>query len=208
MRNFSFVDRLIIQIDNGFTRHKPLDNNPANKVKDQKTLSLKEKELSGSMMRINHSGEICAQALYQGQALLANDDSQYNALLQAASEENAHLAWCYQRLQELNSSPSKLNPFWYAGSFVLGMAAAAAGDKVSLGFVAETEYQVTKHLDKHLENLPINDKKSQAILQQMRNDELQHAINAENAGGVQLPTSIKLLMRSCAAIFTRIASKI
>ncbi len=183
-------------------------NNPATTVQDAHNLTPVEKTKSGAMMRVNHSGEICAQALYQGQALLASDNSQYQDLLQAALEENEHLAWCAQRLRELNTRPSLLNPLWYAGSFAIGITAASAGDKISLGFVAETEYQVTKHLDEHLKKLPLNDKKSYAILQRMRHDEMQHAIKAQNAGGKQLPTSIRFLMRTCAVIFTRISSKI
>jgi len=142
-------------------------NNPATTVQDAHNLTPVEKTKSGAMMRVNHSGEICAQALYQGQALLASDNSQYQDLLQAALEENEHLAWCAQRLRELNTRPSLLNPLWYAGSFAIGITAASAGDKISLGFVAETEYQVTKHLDEHLKKLPLNDKKSYAILMEL-----------------------------------------
>jgi ubiquinone biosynthesis monooxygenase Coq7 len=166
LQHFSFIDRLIIQFDSVLHAPTTPHNNPADKIILSEHLSDAERIQSGSMMRINHSGEICAQALYQGQALLAVDNKQYHDLHQAALEENEHLSWCAQRLQELNTSPSRLNHLWFAGSFAIGIAAALAGDKVSLGFIAETEYQVTKHLDKHLQNLPVNDKRSHAILQQ------------------------------------------
>lgn len=159
-------------------------------------------------MRINHSGEICAQALYQGQALMARSSTQYNNLLQAAAEETAHLSWCRQRLLELNGRTSLLNPIWYAGSYVIGMAAGIAGDKVSLGFIAETEYQVTAHLEGHLQKLSLNDHKSRAILKRMRDEELQHATNAVLDGGTELPFPIKLLMRCAAKVLTTAAARI
>mgnify|MGYP000234581100 FL=1 len=139
-------------------------------------LTEKERQQSIKMMRINHSGEICAQALYQGQALMARNIAQYNNLLQAAAEEATHLKWCKQRLQELNGRTSVLNPLWYAGSYAIGIAAGIAGDKISLGFLAETEYQVTAHIESHLRHLSPNDYKSRAVLRQMRDDdwELRH----------------------------------
>lgn len=160
------------------------------------------------MMRINHSGEICAQALYQGQALMARSETQYKNLLQAAAEETAHLRWCKQRLQELNGRTSLLNPIWYAGSYAIGVAAGMVGDKISLGFLAETEYQVTAHLETHLRKLAPNDHKSRAILQKMREDELKHATKAVQDGGIELPLPIKLLMRCAAKVLTTAAARI
>jgi len=167
-----------------------------------------ERQQSIKMMRINHSGEVCAQALYQGQALMARSSTQYNNLLQSATEETAHLTWCKQRLQELNGRTSLLNPIWYAGSYVIGVVAGIAGDKISLGFLAETEYQVTAHLEAHLRKLAPNDHKSRAILKRMRDDELQHATKAVQAGGAKLPLPIKLLMRCAAKVLTTAAARI
>jgi ubiquinone biosynthesis monooxygenase Coq7 len=167
-----------------------------------------ERLQSIKMMRINHSGEVCAQALYQGQALMARSSTQYNNLLQAAAEETAHLNWCKQRLQELNGNTSLLNPIWYAGSYAIGVVAGIAGDKISLGFLAETEYQVTAHLEKHLRKLAPNDHKSRVILRQMRDEELQHATKAVQDGAAKLPLPIKLLMRCAAKVLTTTAARI
>lgn len=167
-----------------------------------------ERQQSIKMMRINHSGEVCAQALYQGQALMARSSSQYKNLMQAANEETAHLAWCKHRLQELNGRTSFLNPIWYAGSYAIGIVAGIAGDKISLGFLAETEYQVTTHLEKHLRQLAPNDHKSREILNKMRDEELQHATNAVQAGAAKLPLPIKFLMRCAAKALTTTAAHI
>ena len=154
-------------------------------------------------MRVNHTGEVCAQALYQGQALTATLTPVKAQLEQAAQEENEHLAWCEQRLTELNSRPSLLNPVWYIGSLLIGATAGLAGDRWSLGFVAETEHQVAAHLQSHIEKLPEKDERTRAILQQMYTDEAQHAQMAEKAGAAELPNPIKKLMTKIAQLMTK-----
>lgn len=154
-------------------------------------------------MRVNHSGEVCAQALYQGQALTAQLTHIKKQMCDAAAEEIDHLAWCEERLAELDSKPSLLNPLWYAGSIVLGALAGFAGDKVSLGFVAETERQVARHLQRHLNKLPLKDEKSHAILLKMKEDEEHHASTAINAGAIELPLIVKQLMRVVSQLMTQ-----
>lgn len=202
MLKFTILDRVIISFDNLLNTRTSNETNPATFVQNTQNLSTQEQKESMQMMRINHSGEICAQALYYGQALMARNTAQYNSLMTAAKEENIHLQWCEQRLKELNGKPSKLNPIWYSGSFAIGVLAGSIGDKISLGFLAETEYQVTSHIEKHLRKMSYKDQKSRAILLQMRNDELQHATNAIQAGGVELSGSIKFIMQCTAKILT------
>lgn len=156
-----------------------------------------------NLMRVNHSGEVAAQALYKGQAFGSNNPDLTKKLQEAAKEEEQHLAWCRQRIQELNGKPSILNPIWAAGSFALGTLAGLLGDKISLGFLAETEYQVVAHLDKHLELLPENDHKSREILLKMREDELKHATHAVNEGAIKFPGFIRKLMNSISKVMTR-----
>jgi ubiquinone biosynthesis monooxygenase Coq7 len=156
-------------------------------------------------MRVNHSGEVAAQALYHGQALAARSERTRDLLLKAAREETDHLAWCEQRLRELDSRPSLLNPLWYAGSFAIGATAAAFGDRTSLGFVSETERQVEGHLDSHLARLPPQDGRSRAIVDAMRADEIAHGSSARAAGASELPAVVKILMRTTAKIMTRSA---
>lgn len=180
--------------------HKPRVN-PSNKI-IQSNLQAKEAKLSSQMMRVNYTGEVCAQALYIGQALAAKCKNKRDFLLHAASEEKDHLVWCKERLQELNSHTSYLNPIWFLGSIGIGAFAGFCGDKWSMGFLAETEYQVTAHLQKHLKNISKNDKKSIAIIEQMCKDELEHATNAIDKGGVELPGFIKNLMKKTAMIMT------
>ena len=168
-------------------------------------LSPDERRRAAALMRVNHAGEIAAQALYHGQAIAASSDTTRKLLLEAAREETDHLAWCESRLQELDSRPSLLNPLWYAGSFLIGALAAAAGDRASLGFVVETERQVEGHLDEHLGRLPPTDLRSRAIVQQMRADEAAHGANARAAGGMDLPWPIRALMRQTARVMTRTA---
>lgn len=151
-------------------------------------------------MRINHAGEVAAQALYQGQALTARDPKVRAHMLDAAREEQQHLRWCEERLAELGSSPSTLKPFWFAGSYVIGAAAGLAGDRWSLGFVAETERQVSEHLDDHLARLPPQDTRSREIVTKMREDEARHGLRAEQAGGRSLPAPVRALMRGVAQI--------
>ncbi|MBL4572196.1 MAG: 2-polyprenyl-3-methyl-6-methoxy-1,4-benzoquinone monooxygenase [Gammaproteobacteria bacterium] len=153
-----------------------------------------DKQHAAGLMRINHTGEVCAQALYQGQAATAKLNDVRQSMEEAAAEEVDHLAWCEERLQQLDSRPSVLNPLWYTLSYGVGAAAGLAGDKWSLGFVAETEDQVCLHLEEHLDELPQDDSKSRVILEQMITDEKQHGESARNAGGAELPTPIKQAM--------------
>ena len=165
-------------------------------------LSDTERRHVAGLMRVNHAGEIAAQALYHGQALVARSDATRAFLLRAAAEEGDHLAWCEQRLHELGAQTSVLNPLWYAGSFAIGALAAAVSDKVSLGFVSETERQVEGHLDSHLAVLPQQDGRSRRILEQMKIDEAGHADTAERAGAVRLPGPVRALMRATARVMT------
>ena len=169
------------------------------------SLSEAEKRDSAGLMRVNHAGEIAAQALYHGQALVARSAATRALLLKAAHEETDHLAWCETRLKELDSRPSLLNPLWYAGSFAIGAAAALLGDRMSLGFVVETERQVEGHLDEHLARLPQDDTRSRAILQTMRTDEIAHGVSAKAAGGAELPSPVRFLMRNTARLMTSTA---
>lgn len=171
-------------------------------------LSEAERRHAAGLMRVNHVGEVCAQALYQGQALFARDPAIRAQLDEAAREEEDHLAWCAQRLQELNDRPSFLNPLWYAGAFAIGAVAGRLGDKISLGFVAETERQVEHHLDGHLDKLPEQDSRSRAIVAQMRDDEIRHGDNARQAGGIELPAPIRQAMRAASRVMTATAYRI
>lgn len=159
-------------------------------------------------MRVNHTGEVCAQALYDGQAALARDPATRAHLEAAAAEETDHLAWCAERLQELNDRPSLFNPLWYTGSFAIGALAALAGDRWSLGFVVETERQVEAHLGEHLERLPPADARSRAILETMQADEARHADNALARGGAKLPFPIPALMRGASAVMKAVAYRL
>ncbi len=168
-------------------------------------LTAADRRLSASLMRVNHAGEIAAQALYHGQALLSRTPATRELLLRAAREETDHLAWCETRLRELDARPSLLNPLWYAGSFAIGALAAAASDRVSLGFVVETERQVEGHLDEHLGRLPPADRRSREIVDAMRADEIAHGRAASAAGGAELPALAQQLMRRIASIMTTTA---
>jgi 3-demethoxyubiquinol 3-hydroxylase len=164
-----------------------------------------ERREAGALMRVNHTGEVAAQALYHGQAFAARSAGTRDLLLKAAREESDHLAWCETRLTELQSRTSYLNPLWYAGSFAIGALAAAFGDRMSLGFVAETERQVEGHLDEHLARLPPKDSRSRAILEAMRADEIEHGAAARAAGGKELPQPARALMTHTARVMTRTA---
>jgi len=161
-----------------------------------------DRELSGRLMRVNHTGEVCAQALYSGQALVARDPRIRSALQGAASEERDHLAWCRERLGELGSRASLLDPLWYAGSFAWGVASGLAGDRWSLGFLAETEDQVERHLDGHLDRLPPDDRASRAIVLKMREDEGRHGDTGRALGARELPEPVKAAMRAAARVMT------
>ena len=181
---------------------------PESSMSDECELTNEEKKHAAGLMRVNHVGEVCAQALYQSQKLHAKSDDLKNKLEHAAIEEEDHLAWCERRLEELDSHPSLLNPVWYAGSFVLGSIAGLAGDKISLGFVAETEKQVEHHLDEHLKELPSNDHRSRAIVAQMRADEIAHGQMAMQEGGVELPSAVQQVMKTMAKVMTVTAYRI
>jgi len=167
-----------------------------------------ERRHAAGLMRVNHTGEVCAQALYVGQAALARDADNREHLLHAASEETDHLAWCAERLQQLHSRPSLLNPLWYAGSYAIGAAAALAGDPLSLGFVVETERQVETHLAEHLEKLPPQDARSRAVLTTMQADEIRHAEAAQQRGGIELPFPLPQLMRVSSMLMKTVAYRI
>ena len=167
-----------------------------------------EKRLAGALMRVNHVGEICAQALYQAQALTATDPAVQKQMTTAAREETDHLAWTRQRLDELGARASLLNPLWYAGAFTLGLVAGRLGDRVSRGFVVETERQVEEHLASHLDRLPPADSRSRAIVQQMKDDEGRHADVAERGGSVRLPLPVRWAMRGAAKVMTVTAHRI
>jgi len=172
---------------------------------DQAPLSAAQQRVAAALMRVNHTGEIAAQALYEGQALVARSPATRELLRRAAREETDHLAWCKTRLRELESRPSLLNPLWYAGSFAMGVLAAALGDRASLGFMAETERQVEGHLDSHLAQLPANDLRSRAIIEAMRQDEQSHGNAAQAAGAAHIPAPARELMRHTARVMTRTA---
>jgi ubiquinone biosynthesis monooxygenase Coq7 len=165
-------------------------------------LSAEDKRLSGALMRVNHVGEVCAQALYQAQAVATANAGLKSQMARAAREEIDHLAWTEERLVELGDRPSLLNPLWYGGAFLIGLAAGRLGDRVSLGFVVETERQVEHHLESHLERLPAADLASRAIVAQMRSDEAEHAVAARLAGGVELPAPVRGAMRLAARVMT------
>jgi len=198
-------DRALRSIVGATPMRRPV---PDASTMNETELSAEEKKHAAGLMRVNHVGEVCAQALYQSQKLHAKSDDLKNKLEHAAIEEEDHLAWCERRLEELDSRPSLLNPVWYAGSFVLGSIAGLAGDKISLGFVAETEKQVEHHLDDHLKELPNNDHRSRAIVAQMRADEIAHGQMAIQEGGVELPGAIQQVMKTMAKIMTVTAYRI
>ena len=183
---------------------------------DALRLSDSDKRLAGALMRVNHVGEICAQALYTSQALAARlgpgSPEQKRRLARhleaAGQEETDHLAWCKQRLDELGDRPSLLNPLWYAGAFGIGLVAGRLGDAVSLGFVVETERQVEAHLDSHMDRLPANDHPSRAIVAQMKDDEIRHAREAQHAGAAELPTPVKNVMRMAAKVMTTVSHRV
>ena len=182
--------------------------NPAASVTDL-VLNDAERRQSGALMRINHVGEVCAQALYTGQALACQSPALRAQLAEASREETDHLAWTQQRLHDLNDRPSWLNPLWYAGAFAIGFAAGKlGGDKVSLGFVVETERQVEAHLQSHMDLLPASDLASRAIVSAMKSDEIAHAQMAQQAGAVELPAPVKSLMQAAAKVMTTVAHRV
>ena len=171
-------------------------------------LSAAEKAQAGALMRVNHVGEVCAQALYTAQALVTGNEALRAQFKQASLEETDHLAWTSQRLAELGARPSLLNPLWYAGAFGLGLLAGRLGDRVSLGFVVETENQVEAHLQSHMSRLPAHDHASRAIVSQMKDDEARHAVDARRAGAQELPAPVKMLMAAAAKVMTTVAQRV
>ncbi len=211
-RQFSPIDLFILQIDNGLRTvfGKPLvteRGDPQDTVKADKKIELSatEKTFSARLMRINHAGEVAAQGLYQGQALTAKLPDVRDKMQRAADEENDHLAWCERRVNELGSHTSYFNPLWYFGSVSIGALAGIAGDKWSLGFVAETERQVVKHLDEHLASISDHDVESRAVLEQMKIDEGRHATVAIESGAAELPAMIKNMMALTSKVMTKTA---
>jgi len=208
-RQLSPLDKLLIGANNALRTvatpaGRPARRNPAENVVDT-DLNARQKRHAAGLMRVNHAGEVAAQALYQGHATVARDKDVEDQMQRAADEEFDHLAWCEQRIHELGFQPSRLSPLWYAGAYAIGAASGVLGDKWSLGFIAETEKQVCSHLDSHLEQLPENDAKSRAIVKQMRDEEEEHGENAVDAGAAELPRPIIRLMRATAKVMTKTA---
>ena len=209
MRNYSPLDKLFINLDTALRTmagapiltERP---NPAEGIEESE-LSETERDLAGRLMRINHAGEVSAQGLYQGQALTAKLPEVREKMERAALEENDHLEWCERRAKEMGTHVSYLNPLWYGGSVAIGALAGLIGDKWSLGFVVETEHQVVRHLDEHLAQLPEHDRKSRAVLEQMKEDESRHADMAQAAGGAPFPAPVKKLMQLSSKVMTKTA---
>jgi len=209
----AFIDQLFSHLDHGLrstfvrpssNRASPADSISEDPIKDHAML----RNTSASLMRVNHVGEVCAQALYQGQALTSRSVEVREKMNEAAEEEIDHLNWCFRRIEQLDSHTSYLNPIWYLGSFALGLGAGLAGDKWSLGFLAETERQVVEHLESHLDRLPEEDTVSRAIVAQMAEDEAKHAEMAMRNGAAELPEFIKRAMKATARIMTQLSERI
>ena len=208
MRELSFLDRVVEELDN-YSRFvksplNPTRESPSKGITDGH-ITQDELKHSAGLMRVDYTGEICAQGLYRGQASVAKEANTKAHLYEAADEEYDHLAWCGQRLDELETKPSLLNPFWYWASFGIGATAGMISDSLSYGFVAETEKQVMSHLDSHLKSLPANDNRSREILKQMYLDESEHALAAEKAGGKKLPKVVKIVMKIQSKVMTTLA---
>lgn len=208
-RRYSIIDQFCLNIDHivrALGDHPQTTGRPYPVIEEKDShLSVEESQHSAALMRVNHAGEICAQALYHGQALVSRCGSTRKKLQQAAIEEGDHLAWCSQRLRELSSHTSYLNPLWYLGSFLIGMTAGLAGDQWSLGFVVETEKQVVKHLEGHLQVLPGKDRQSHEIIAQMRQDEEKHRQEAIDLGAATLPHWIQRCMTLASQVMVKVA---
>ena len=207
--NMLFTDKIIIAFDHGLrtlsTQARSAQReNPAERC-PQEALSAQQAQAAGRLMRVNHAGEIAAQGLYYGQSLTAQDSAIQAQMQRSASEEEDHLAWCEQRLRELNTAPSLVAPLWYFGACAMGAAAGLCGDKWSLGFIAETEHQVAQHLQTHLKQLPANDIKSRAIINKMQADERRHGEKARQLGGKPLPRAVQAGMKLAAKVMTTTA---
>ena len=216
LRRFSVMDRVLggacralATLADAVPARRPVPGgSPGAAAADEIELTEAERRLSGALMRVNHVGEICAQALYEGQAASTSDPALREYFLGAAREEADHLAWTRMRLDELGASPSLLNPVWFAGSLAMGLAAGRVGDRWSLGFMAETERQVEAHLGSHLNQLPAADQRSRQIVEAMQRDETAHARRAHDMGGVELPTVVQQGMRAAARVMTTVAHRI
>jgi ubiquinone biosynthesis monooxygenase Coq7 len=209
-RRYDALDRLIIGLDRALAgvQRRPRQGTPRPYPCEgipEAALDPRERRRSEGFMRVNHAGEVAAQALYEAQGLTARSEEVRRAMEQAAAEEQDHLDWCRRRVEELGGRTSRLDPFWYLGSFAIGTLAGAAGDRWSLGFVAETERQVTRHLDGHLERIAAADERSRAIIRQMREDEIRHGTSAMDRGGRELPKPVRVLMTLCAKVMTTTA---
>jgi len=213
-RRIGGIDNIVIGLDKAlrtmFTTPTAQRPYPAGQAAEagQEPLSGAEARRSGEMMRVNHAGEVCAQALYQGQSLAAHSVRVRRAMQQASEEENDHLAWCQARLEELGEQKSRLTPVWFLGSFAMGALAGVFGDRWSLGFLAETERQVVRHLEGHLRRLPPGDARSRRIIEQMKVDEGRHASHALGAGGIELPGWVKKAMSTTSRIMTTTAARL
>ncbi len=208
-RELSAIDRLLAGADDALRTiaapaGPPARDNPSRLIKES-DLTAEQRSHAAGLMRVNHSGEVAAQALYRGHATVARDTDIEKKMRAAAAEEFDHLAWCEQRLAELGEQPSRLSPVWYAGAYAIGALSGVLGDKWSLGFIAETERQVVRHLESHLEGLPAEDARSRAIVEQMRDEEAEHGENAVAAGAAPLPLPVRALMRFTAKLMTRTA---
>lgn len=208
-RELSPLDRVLAGANNALRTiaapaGRAARDNPAASIRES-DLNPSQKSHAAGLMRVNHAGEVAAQALYQGHATVARDKNVEQQMQHAAAEEFDHLAWCEQRIHELGEQPSRLSPVWYAGAYAIGAASGILGDKWSLGFIAETERQVCAHLDSHLGELPAADARSRAIIETMRDEEAQHGENAILAGAAELPGPVKMLMRLTARIMTKTA---
>jgi len=210
-RQLTPIDRLLSSADNAlrtlFAAPAVSRPSPAGDIEDSAMSDAEKRHVAG-LMRVNHAGEVAAQALYQGHAVTARDAGTRRRMQLSATEEVDHLSWCRERIEQLGDRVSLLDPFWYAGSFTIGLAAGIAGDRWNLGFVAETERQVVRHLDSHLGQLPAGDAKSRAILEQMREDELQHANAAIDSGAADFPPALKWVMHVTSRAMTKTAYRI
>jgi 3-demethoxyubiquinol 3-hydroxylase len=209
-RRLTQIDRFLGEVEHALRTAVASSSHAAQRPNPAATLpagelSEAERIEAGRLMRVNHAGEIAAQALYQGQAFMARSGEVRTAMGDAAAEEIDHLAWCEQRLKELDTPASKLDPLWYLGSFAIGAVAGLVGDKESLGFVGETEKQVVEHLSGHLAKLSEQDQKSRAILEQMRDDEAHHGAKAQRAGGMPMPAPVRLFMKLTSKVMTSTA---
>jgi ubiquinone biosynthesis monooxygenase Coq7 len=207
MRNLTPVDKWLLNLDEAIrstTGNLPAsDENRSWQNDDQPTLSTQQKRLSSRLMRVNHCGEVCAQALYSGQSITSKSLATRNHMIAAAEDERKHLIWCQNRLTELDSHVSYLNPVWFATSFLTGMVTGLMGDSINLGFVAATEEEVCKHLDKHIELLPNQDRRSREILGAMRDDEQRHHQDALSLGGLRYPSPIRRIMTAISGLMTK-----